>query len=338
MKTAFVITIDTEGDNIWASGSRVTTENARYLPRFQRLCEEYGFKPTYLTNYEMAIDPAFQKLGRAGLEAGTAEIGLHIHPWDSPPLDPADAGQGKMYLFELSDASLNAKIEHMTRLLVETFDIQPVSHRAGRWGFDARVARALVDHAYRIDCSVAPGASYTACKGRLDGNGGPDYFGYPQDPYFLSADDIRRPGDSPMLEVPLTTRQNYPAALDALHHSVRDSIIGKVVRRVAGPAQTWLRPNGHNLDGMLSLIDWATERAAPVLEFMLHSSELMPEGSPNFVSAEDIEALYGHLERLFSHAVDRGAVGNTLAEFYAAWGDRTPTSRSPRNGALMTFP
>jgi hypothetical protein len=56
---AFLITIDTEGDNLWQKHDSITTENARYLPRFQQLCEKYGFKPVYLTNYEMAIDPVY---------------------------------------------------------------------------------------------------------------------------------------------------------------------------------------------------------------------------------------------------------------------------------------
>lgn len=58
-KPAFLITIDTEGDNLWQKHDSITTENARYLPRFQQLCEKYGFKPVYLTNYEMAIDPVY---------------------------------------------------------------------------------------------------------------------------------------------------------------------------------------------------------------------------------------------------------------------------------------
>ena len=57
---AFLITIDTEGDDIWGRHATVTTENARYLPRFQDLCRKHGFKPTYLTNYEMAVDSRYQ--------------------------------------------------------------------------------------------------------------------------------------------------------------------------------------------------------------------------------------------------------------------------------------
>lgn len=38
-KPAFLITIDTEGDNLWQNHDRIATENTRFLPRFQALCE-----------------------------------------------------------------------------------------------------------------------------------------------------------------------------------------------------------------------------------------------------------------------------------------------------------
>jgi hypothetical protein len=125
-----------------------------------------------------------------------------------------------------------------------------------------------------------------------------------------------------MLEVPVTTRQNYAPALDAAHRRVRNGIMGKLLRRVAGSPQTWLRPTGRNLNAMLALIDSTCGRRAPVLEFMLHSSELMPGGSPSFRSPDDIETLYSHMERLFTRAADRGAVGKTLGEFRSEWAAR----------------
>ena len=82
MQPVFIITIDTEGDNLWANPQTITTENAAFLPRFQALCEQYSFKPTYLVNYEMVLDERFQVFGRAVLEKQTGEIGLHIHPWN----------------------------------------------------------------------------------------------------------------------------------------------------------------------------------------------------------------------------------------------------------------
>ena len=85
-QTAFLISIDTEGDDLWSVPAEVTTENARYLPRFQSLCERHGLKPTWLTNYEMAESPVFGEFGRDVLRRGAGEIGMHLHAWDSPPL------------------------------------------------------------------------------------------------------------------------------------------------------------------------------------------------------------------------------------------------------------
>ena len=85
-ETPFIVTIDTEGDDLWAKPREITTRNAAYLPRFQALCERFGFKPVYLTNYEMAMSEAFVEFGRDVLQRGAGEIGMHLHAWNSPPL------------------------------------------------------------------------------------------------------------------------------------------------------------------------------------------------------------------------------------------------------------
>ena len=56
---SFLITIDTEGDNLWARRKVITTKNSLFLHRFQARCESFGLGPTYLTNYEMASCPIF---------------------------------------------------------------------------------------------------------------------------------------------------------------------------------------------------------------------------------------------------------------------------------------
>lgn len=74
----FIITVDTEGDNLWEykKGTPIGIENAKYLPRFQSLCEKYGFKPVYLTNYEMASSDTFVTEAKKWLDNGTYEIGF----------------------------------------------------------------------------------------------------------------------------------------------------------------------------------------------------------------------------------------------------------------------
>jgi len=82
------------------------------------------------------------------------------------------------------------------------------------------------------------------------------------------------------------------------------------------PITHWLRPNGRNLSSMRRLLDMASKECWGHVEFMLHSSELMPGGSPRFQTNRHIEQLYDDLESLFSCAT-AGFTGMTLAEFTA---------------------
>lgn len=65
---SFIITVDTEGDNLWEykDGDPLGVKNSEYIPRFQSLCEKYGFKPVYLTNYEMVQSEQFVKMLKSG--------------------------------------------------------------------------------------------------------------------------------------------------------------------------------------------------------------------------------------------------------------------------------
>ena len=150
---AFLITVDTEGDNLWNAPATVATENAAYIPRFQDLCEKYGFKPTYLTNYEMATDDRFYEFAADQLKRQTAEIGMHLHAWDSPPLSE-NGPQGQAYLIEFPESVMREKIRFMTDLLEQRFQKKMTSHRAGRWGFDHRYARLLAEAGYLVDLSL----------------------------------------------------------------------------------------------------------------------------------------------------------------------------------------
>jgi hypothetical protein len=65
---------------------------------------------------------------------------------------------------------------------------------------------------------------------------------------------------------------------------------------------------------MLELFDAEIARRSPSLVFVLHSSELMPGGSPQGPDEPAIEALYRDLRVLFARAA-RACEGLTLAEF-----------------------
>jgi len=312
LKPAFLITIDTEGDNMWSHPQTITTENAKYLARFQTLCERFGFKPTYLTDYEMAMCPVYREFANDACKRGAAEIGMHLHAWNSPPIVPLtdDDFRYGTYLIEYSTPLMREKILTLTRLLEEHFQMSPVSHRAGRWAFNEIYARLLVEFGYSVDCSVAPKVDYRSYLGDPHGKGGTDYTHFPDLPYFLSLENIAAAGDSPLLELPVTIMDLRPGWARGIN---RKSLPGKIVNRLR-PAVAWLRPTGKNLPAMLRVVRRAAAEKRPYVEFMLHSSEFMPGGSPTFPGEREIETLYAHLEELFAFS-SRHFSGATLAEY-----------------------
>jgi hypothetical protein len=320
-ETPFIITVDTEGDNLWAKPRAITTRNAACLPRFQRLCEKYRFKPVYLANYEMAMTAAFVEFGRDVAARGAGEIGMHLHAWNSPPLEAltGDDLLHQPYLIEFPDRVMRAKIRAMTQLLEDRFERKMISHRAGRWAFDARYAAMLLDEGYLVDCSVTPGVDWRGTPGNPAGNGGSDYTSFPDCAYLLAPPDISKASNSGLLEVPMTVLPGrlFRSSPWAYRVPGLSRIAGKI-----SPARRWLCPvallEKHNLDAMLELARRCRHERPAHLEFMLHSSELMPGGSPSFQSGADIERLYASLEVLFEELAG-WCRGCTLAEFREQW-------------------
>ncbi len=311
MAPVFLLTLDTEGDNLWARPRGVTTSNAEFLPRFQALAEKFGWRPTWLVNWEMTHAPRCVEFLRDALVRGTAEVGLHLHAWDTPPLTPLteDDSLHHPFLIEYPVDIMREKIARLAGKLEETFQRPLHSHRAGRWAFDGRYARLLRERGVLADCSVCPGVDWSTTKGDPAGAGGSDYRQAPTTPYRLSEADVTRAAEvseaNTLLEVPMTTGAVQKAWW-------------RRAAAVFSPRHYWLRPNGNNLRAMLNLVDEAVATGREHLMFMLHSSELMPGGSPTFRDADAIERLYEDLAALFARAAHHGCPASTLGEFTRA--------------------
>jgi hypothetical protein len=156
-------------------------------------------------------------------------------------------------------------------------------------------------------------------RGVPGGDGGSDYTACPNEPYVIGANGSPAPPAAPgLLEVPMTVRRAGLARRAGWVY--RAPLLRKVANRLA-PRLRWLCPvpllEARNLDAMLEVGRAAVAERPTHLEFMLHSSELMPGGSPSFKTASDIDRLYGHLERLFGE-VAALCHAATLKEFAGA--------------------
>ncbi len=299
MNKAFIITVDTEGDNLWDyhKGDSIRTENANYIPRFQSLCETFGFKPVYLTNYEMVLCDKFVESAKGWLTQDLCEVGVHLHAWNNPPeyklVGPHDYNP---YLIEYPEEIMRKKFAEIYNLIKERFGISPVSHRAGRWAMDERYFKILNEFGIKVDCSHTPHINWSRNVGIT--RGGSNYSTIEEKPSYIN--DV--------LEVPVSIRIIHHCSEGAIKHRIRTLIKGENV---------WPRPATQSASMIKRLIKKLhSDLSCDYVQFMIHSSELMPGGSPYFKTKEDINKLFLSLEDVFRSAKSLGYIGLTLSEYF----------------------
>lgn len=295
---SFLITIDAEGDNLWEwnEGCPISTENSAYLQRFQDLCNGFGYKPVWLSNYEMISDSRYVDFISESAELGNCEIGMHLHAWNTPPLVPLEGPlPGAPYLIEYEDAVMFDKLRTMTELIEARTGAVPVSHRAGRWATNQKYFDMLLQLGYRADCSATPHVNWRRTRGRTKGSHGSDYSRTSEKAYLLS-----HTGADALIEIPMSVRNQRVYEKPS---SCSVAGIGRTVKRALVGKKIWLRPNGINRNELIRLInEISAEPGNDYIMFMLHSSELMPGGSPGFRNADDINRLYRDMEAVFQCA------------------------------------
>ena len=92
---------------------------------------------------------------------------MHLHAWNTPPIVSLTPDDFKLlpYLYEYDRIVMQEKVAVMTNTLEEVFDLDMVSHRAGRWGLNQVYVQILVEQGYLVDCSVTPHVSWRQSEG-----------------------------------------------------------------------------------------------------------------------------------------------------------------------------
>ena len=294
----------------WHQGGKIETQNVLYLRRFQDLCNAFGFKPVWLTNYEMINDNRYVDFITNVELTKTGEIGMHLHAWNSPPLStlPFD-NDAPPYLIEYPNSVMEQKIAFLTKLIFEKTGIRPTSHRAGRWATNAYYFSLLRKYGYTVDCSVTPHVDWSSIVGQTKGSMGTNYTDCSETPYFI---------EEGLLEVPLTIKHTHrfyspdKFSPKLLMRNALKSLIGY---------NSWLRPNGHNLKQMIDVVNSFDKGESDYIMFMIHSSELMPSGSPTFADEMAVEKLYSDMQALFSF-IAKKYEGITLRDYSLLWTQR----------------
>lgn len=311
MPAAFVLTIDCEEDMPrWLPEREPTWRNCEALPVIQDLAARHGLRPTYLVTYPLLGDAVLVRTLRGWSEAGACEVGVHLHPWNTPPLADEAERLAPTFPSALSRERRRAKLEAITERYAQAFGRRPRSYRAGRFGLCADGLADLHELGYVVDSSVTPGISWAD-------RGGPDFERAPLFPYRPDLGDVCRTGDSPMHELPVSIvpRRAGLLAQPAWTRAVPDGRPRRALRRLARLSPLWLRPTFHDAPELLALVDRLVDAGAPVLNMTFHSSEVMPGASPYVRSEDEREAYLARLERVFRHAeAGRGLRAATLEE------------------------
>jgi uncharacterized protein Usg len=287
------IVVDTEEEFDWGEPFARENRQTRTIPAQARAHEIYarlGIVPTYVVDHPVATDAGAAEFLGALARAGEAEIGAHLHPWVTPPFDEA-VTRRNTYHGNLPPDLERAKIAALTAAIQAGFGLSPTVFKAGRYGFGAHTAGALVDLGYRVDCSFVPHVSFA-------GDEGPSFYGRPDRPFWLDAE--RR-----LLEVPLTSgfagplagaAERRPAWFDSAA-AARLRVPGLLARlRLAERIR--LSPEGHSIEEQCRLLRALAARGHTVFTLTYHSPSLAPGHTPYVRSDADLAAFLHRLEQV----------------------------------------
>ena len=315
----FLFTVDVEEDMPgWEITDPITVTNVAALPRLAELCAEYDVRPTYLCTYPVASTPESAAILRLLHAHGDCEIGTHLHPWNTPPFQGVPGREGDerghaYYQFELGPERFRAKLEILHRAVGALTGERPRSFRAGRFGIDAATLRELIPLGYEVDTSVTPLEEHRADRG-------PDFRKAPQHPYRPARHDVGRPGDLPIVEIPVSVglTRHWPSALRTayVHLPKVTRMRGLLSRDYLNVVDfAWLYPVRFDLELMQKTARILVEGGAPVLNVFVHSNELVPGKSGRVHTQADVEEVFARLAGIFEYCMDElGAEPCTLSE------------------------
>jgi hypothetical protein len=295
----FTTTVDTEEEWDWASGwptHNLSVSNIYSLPKFQELCRRYGVATTYFTNQAVFEDARARDVLLGLAREPRVEIGMHIHPWNTPPLNGSGPVTSRQtFLHNLPDEQILAKLATVHSTFVE-HGLKPTSFRGGRYSSGGLIHQFLRDHGFLADASVVP-------YSRWDCEGAPDYRQRGLEPVRLPP---RWPGDAPLWEIPLTrgfTRRPF-GFWQRCYEGIAGSPLSKlrligIAERLGLVRKVWLNFEDPCRVHMLPFLAVLRRLQLPCICFTIHSSSLVAGKGGYTPTPAAEERLYAHIETVF---------------------------------------
>ena len=312
----FVVTIDTEEDN-WGdyTSKSPTLENIGLIPELQGSLDEFQVRPTYLVTYAVANHEKSASILRKILDEGKCEIGAHCHPWNTPPFEEPNNKKNTMLCNLPADLQYK-KLEVLHKTISKNMGVEPISFRAGRWGYAREVARNLFKLGYKVDTSITPFTDWTAFHG-------PDFSDTQPRPYRFSPSDSFMPTpDGEMLEVPATIgflQKNFHLA-NIIHKKLNSNFLKKaklntILFHLGMLNKIAFNPEQTTLPHMVKLLRTFKAKRFNVVNMFFHSPSLLPGLSPFIRTKAESQNLISRIKIICKLAVENNITFVTLGEY-----------------------
>ncbi|MFN0006543.1 MAG: polysaccharide deacetylase family protein [Planctomycetota bacterium] len=287
-----LVVVDTEEEFDWFAPfdrSSTSVAHMRDIGAFQSICDAHRIRPVYAVTYPIATQAESIAPLREIHASGRCEIGAHLHPWVTPPLEE-EVNARNSYPGNLPRTLEQRKIEALLRAIEDKLGVRPRSYKSGRYGFGPNTAETLAEQGFEVDLSPLPAFD-------LSSDGGPDWTRASPAPRWL------RPG---LLTLPATS------AFVGLARSA-----GPALHRLASsPPLSWLRapsllsrtrtlerlmlsPEGFLPEHHVRLTRALLDQGVRVFSFTLHSPSIRPGCTPYVRTERDREKFLDACRRYF---------------------------------------
>lgn len=303
--TRFLLSVDTEEEFEWGKGFARDAHGTAAVPAMrdgQTFFAQAGVVPLYFVDYPIACcDSAADILGPAA-EAGQAHIGVHLHPWVTPPFSEQVSTRNS-YAGNLPEDIERAKLVAVRDELARRFGKRPVAYRAGRYGIGPNTLAILAEEGFRCDSSVRSHFDYRD-------DGGPDFTRKGLHAYWTGPRDA-------ILELPLTSvMTGFVSHLGcaAFRHAGKLPLARSLLARSGALERIAITPEGTPAARACEAIDVAQDRGVRLISMSFHSPSLAAGYTAYVRNESDLAAFYRWFDTVFDHCARRGIAAASLDE------------------------
>ena len=281
----------------------------------------------------MVSDPRAVAILREILDEGGCEIGMHCHPWTTPPYEERLNNYNSM-LCNLPAPLQFEKLQRLHEAIQHHFEITPIAFRSGRWGFDPEVAKNILRLGYRIDTSITPYTSWAQCDGPDFSRFSPRLCEFTSPPVadgFLGNSLVELPATIGYLHGEFETCARLARSLERT--PFRQLKVGGILSKLQMLHKVWLSPEMETPVKMMQLVRQMMSQGYEVLNLVFHSTALMKGCSPFIRTEADEQLFLKNLRRFLGLVKEEGVVCASLSE--AA---RLPSTRSAELVSMWASP